>query len=133
MGANGTLECANCGATVTSLPGERCDRCGAAPDGVAGAIVVFTERAREVGVWLGGLLKLSPVRGNAVKFVGHGPAGAFGIDAAGRVIWCEDWGWMSSCEWQDGRLYLGGTEADPDTGKPAVVGSGGGTTDGAGT
>lgn len=126
MHAKVTRDCINCGATVTSCPDERCDRCRSAPDSVAGAIVVFTEQAREIGVSLGGLLKLFPVRGNTVKFVGHGPAGAFGIDGAGRDVWCEDWGWMSSCEWREGRLYLGEMEVDPDTGKPSVVGGGAG-------
>jgi hypothetical protein len=108
----------NCGATVTALPDAPCDRCGAEASGVRGAVVIFTERARDTGIWLGGLLRLFAVNGHMVRFVGYGPAGAFGIDQDGHLIWCEDWGWMSSCEWRDGKLYLAQQETDPDTGKP---------------
>ncbi|MEO7331381.1 MAG: hypothetical protein ABI193_22590 [Minicystis sp.] len=107
--------CKNCGATVDANL-KICDRCAADIETASGAIVTFSEEAREAGESLGGLLKLLPVNAEKVAFVGRCPGGAFGVDNAGRLIWCENWGYLVSLEYKDGKLYLADRETDPNTG-----------------
>lgn len=80
----------------------------------------------DAGSDLGGLLKLYDAAGRRVRHVGWGPAGAFGLDAAGNVVWIADWGYMTSVEVNGEHLRLGGKAADLETGQllPTDPGSG---------
>jgi hypothetical protein len=90
-----SFECPNCGAT-SQRSTQKCARCG---------------------LNLGGLLKLYDAAVRHVRHVGWGPAGAFGLDAAGKLVWIADWGYMTSVEVLGAQLRLGGKAAELETGK----------------
>ena len=109
--------CPNCGATVDLDARSACDRCQADLATGGGGQPVFTSEAREAGEGLGGLLHLLTTTHLAVPFVGVCPAGAFGVRSDGTVAWEQDWGWLSSGTWEDGKLLLNGREADVTSGE----------------
>jgi hypothetical protein len=77
----------------------------------------FSAEARAAGEHLGGLLSLHAATGATVRHVGRCPAGAFGVDARGRLVWVADWGWLSSLSVDGSELRLDGRPTDLETGK----------------
>lgn len=120
-----SFECPNCSAT-SQRSTQKCSRCGEIWDQPGTGRPRFSDAARDAGVDLGGLLKLYDAAGRRVRHVGWGPAGAFGLDAAGNVVWIADWGYMTSVEVLGEQLRLGGKAADLETGEllPTDPGSG---------
>ncbi|MBK8259653.1 MAG: hypothetical protein IPK82_44225 [Polyangiaceae bacterium] len=110
--------CLNCSATVESSQLMTCDRCGAALATGACGKPAFTDHARELGIELGGLLRIVKTTEALVPRVGVCPAGGMGLGEAGEVRWVQDWGWLASCDWKDHKLFLNGCEADIFTGEP---------------
>jgi len=111
-----SFDCPNCGAT-SHLTSKKCGRCAEVWDTPGTGKPRFSAAARDAGQNLGGLLRLYDAAGARVRHVGWGPAGAFGLDAAGDVVWIADWGYMTGVEVDGSELRLAGKAADLETGQ----------------
>ncbi len=111
-------DCPNCGATVSTAL-IQCDRCAFDFQKSSGEIVKFSIEAKDQGELLGGILTLTKVNGKVVKLVARCPAGAFGINKTGQLIWQEDWSYLSSFEYapEKNKLFLNKKEVDLESGK----------------
>ena len=111
-------DCPNCGATV-GITLAQCDRCAIDFFKKSGEIVKFSDEAKDQGTWLGGILTLTKVNGETVSFVARCPAGAFGIDKTGQLVWQEDWSYLSSFSYESSsnKLFLNGKEVNLETGE----------------
>jgi len=118
-----SFDCPNCGAT-SGANSSSCSRCGEVWSSPGTGRPRFSSAARDAGEGLGGLLKLYAAGGERVCYVGWCPAGAMGLDAAGDIVWLEDWGYMASVEVDGTRLALAGKPADLETGRLLSMPSG---------
>lgn len=108
--------CRNCGATI-ALDARACNRCFEEDGRPGSGVPQFSNEARGAGESLGGLLRLHPADGVRVRFVGWCPAGAFGLDANGRVVWVEDCGYLAHLSVENGQLRYSGQLANLETGR----------------
>lgn len=113
------IECPNCTATLAA-GADTCNRCGERMNEPGTGRPRFTEASRDAGPGLGGLLSLIPVGGVRVRYVGACPAGAFGVDAAGELVWTIDWGWVGKVLVDGTDLRLDGVRVELDTGRVLV-------------
>lgn len=111
-----TRICPNCAANVAKEL-DQCDRCHERWSEPGTGRPQFSQEAREAGEDMGGLLRLYPTESPRARFVAACPAGAFAVDAGGKLLWVADWGYMSSVDVDGAKLRLNGKLADLETGE----------------
>lgn len=110
------MDCPNCGATVEGASAA-CSRCGERLSAPGNGRPRFLPESRDAALDLGGLLQLYEVAGSRVRYVGRCPAGVFGLDESGSLIWTLDWGYMGRVETDGSELRCEGKLVDIDTGR----------------
>ena len=107
--------CTNCNAEILNMP-ERCPVCGRRKESHDLEIVRFSNSARDASDGLGGIDTIFPVDGTTVQFICKCPAGAFGLNSGGELVWREDWQYVSTFEIEKQELVINGVRVGIDTG-----------------